>query len=102
MVITTCSATETTFEPVTSATVIPPLVLLAAFKSTWSEPIPAVTAILRFFALANRSAVKYPGWNLIEVQLYRQPRVRLSLRCGDDDFGIDEVLIKLGTFSLFV
>jgi hypothetical protein len=58
MVMTTCSATETTFEPVTSATVMPPLVLLAASRSTWSEPIPAVTASLRFLALARRSAVR--------------------------------------------
>lgn len=54
----TCSATETTFEPVTSATVTPPLVLFAALRSTWSEPIPAVMAILSFLALARRSAVR--------------------------------------------
>jgi hypothetical protein len=58
MVMTTCSATETTFEPVTSATVMPPLVLFAALRSTWSDPIPAVMAILSFFALARRSAVR--------------------------------------------
>lgn len=54
----TCSATETTLEPVTSATVMPPLVLLASLRSTWSEPIPAVTAILRFLAFFRRSAVR--------------------------------------------
>ena len=54
----TCSATETTLEPVTSATVTPPLVLLAASRSTWSEPMPAVTASLRFLALERRSAVR--------------------------------------------
>jgi hypothetical protein len=54
----TCSATETTLEPVTSATVTPPFVLLAAFKSMWSDPIPAVMASLSFLALARRSAVR--------------------------------------------
>lgn len=54
----TCSATETTLEPVTSATVTPPLVLFAALRSTWSDPIPAVTASLSLFALARRSAVR--------------------------------------------
>ena len=58
MVMTTCSATDTTLDPVTSATVMPPLVLLAASRSTWSEPMPAVTASLSFFALARRSAVR--------------------------------------------
>jgi len=30
---------------------------MAACKSTWSEPIPAVMASLSFFALAMRAAV---------------------------------------------
>ena len=41
---------------VTSATVIPRSI--AACRSTWSEPIPAVKASLRFLALAMRSAVR--------------------------------------------
>ena len=56
--MTTCSATETTLLPVTSATVTPPFVLLAALRSTWSEPMPAVMASLSFLALARRSAVR--------------------------------------------
>lgn len=52
------SATETTLDPVTSATVIPPFVLFATLRSTWSDPIPAVTASFSFLALARRSAVK--------------------------------------------
>lgn len=69
MVMTTCSATETTFEPETSATVI--LRSLAACRSTcerqtvrraeqrtWSEPTPAVTQSLRFLALAMTSLVR--------------------------------------------
>ena len=45
-------------EPVTSATVIPPLVLFAALRSMWSEPIPAAMAIFSFLALARRLAVR--------------------------------------------
>lgn len=56
--MTTCSATDTTLDPVTSATVTPPFVLFAALRSTWSEPMPAVMASFRFLALASRSAVR--------------------------------------------
>jgi hypothetical protein len=44
----TCSAMDTTFEPVTSSTSIP--FSAAAFRSMWSEPTPAVTQTLRFLA----------------------------------------------------
>jgi hypothetical protein len=44
--------------------VIPPFVVFAALRSTWSEPIPAVMASLSFLAFARRSAVRYPGWKL--------------------------------------
>ncbi len=44
---------------VTSATVTPPSI--AACRSTWSEPMPAVIASFRFGALAMRSAVRYAG-----------------------------------------
>ena len=71
--MTTCSATETTLEPETSATVI--LRSLAALRSMWleqsvtsakrqmvrcihSEPTPAVTQSLRFLALAMISLVR--------------------------------------------
>ena len=54
--MTTCSDTLMLFEYVTSATVMP--VAMAASRSTWSEPIPAVIASLSFGALAIRSAVR--------------------------------------------
>lgn len=65
--MTTCSATDTTLDPETSATVI--LCLLAALRSMWlsvsysivhthSEPTPAVTQSLRFLALSMISAVR--------------------------------------------
>ena len=54
--MTTCSETLIEFEYVTSATVMPRSI--AACRSTWSEPMPAVIAIFRFFALAMRSAVR--------------------------------------------
>ena len=44
------------FEKVTSATVMP--FSMAASMSTWSEPIPAVTASLSLGACAIRSAVR--------------------------------------------
>ena len=49
--MTTCSATETTFEPETSSTWMP--FSTAAFRSMWSEPTPAVMQIFRFFAYQN-------------------------------------------------
>ena len=49
------------FEYVTSATVMPRSI--AACRSTWSEPIPAVIASFRFGAFAIRSAVRYAGQN---------------------------------------
>ena len=56
MSITTCSETLMLFEYVTSATVIP--CSAAAWRSTWSDPIPAVIASFRFGAFAIRSAVR--------------------------------------------
>jgi hypothetical protein len=44
IIITACSETVMLFEKVTSATVMP--FSIAASMSTWSEPIPAVTASL--------------------------------------------------------
>ena len=43
-------------EYVTSATVIPRSI--AAWRSTWSEPMPAVIASFSFGAFAMRSAVR--------------------------------------------
>jgi len=77
----TCSATDTTLDPVTSATVT--LCLLAAFKSMWlvvssgahegagtySDPTPAVTASLSFLAFSKRSAVRYPGWKGVVMRI---------------------------------
>ena len=51
-----CSATDLELQNVTSTTSI--LLSIAACKSTWSEPIPAVTAIFKFLALAILSFVK--------------------------------------------
>ena len=63
--MTACSATLMLLQKVTSATVIPRAI--AASRSTWSEPIPAVRASFRFFALAIRSAVRYAGQNGWEI-----------------------------------
>ena len=54
--MTTCSDTLMLLQYVTSATVI--FRSMAACRSTWSEPMPAVIASLSFFALPIRSAVK--------------------------------------------
>jgi hypothetical protein len=67
--MTTCSATLTTLLPVTSATVTPPLVVLAASRSTWSDPMPAVIASLSLAARASRSAVRYAGWKGVVMMI---------------------------------
>ena len=54
--MTACSATLMLLLKVTSATVIPRAI--AAFRSTWSEPMPAVIESFRFGAFAIRSAVR--------------------------------------------
>ena len=56
IIITTCSETLIELQYVTSATVIPRSI--AACRSTWSEPMPAVIASFRLGALAMRSAVR--------------------------------------------
>lgn len=56
VIITTCSATLMLLQYVTSATVTP--CAMAASRSTWSEPMPAVIASFRFFAAAIRSGVR--------------------------------------------
>ena len=40
---------------------------MAASRSTWSEPMPAVIASFRFGAFAIRSAVRYAGQNGWEI-----------------------------------
>ena len=55
IIITTCSATLIELQKVTSVTVIPRSI--AACRSTWSEPMPAVIAIFSLGDLAIRSAV---------------------------------------------
>lgn len=65
VIITTCSATLMLLQYVTSATVTP--CAMAASRSTWSEPIPAVTASFRFLAAAMRSGVRYAGQNGCEM-----------------------------------
>lgn len=51
-----CQWHVTLHSPVTSATVIP--ALEAASRSTWSLPMPAVSASFSFGALAMRSGVR--------------------------------------------
>ena len=63
--MTTCSDTLMLLEYVTSATVTPRLI--AASRSTWSEPMPAVIASLSLWALSIRSAVRYAGQNGCEM-----------------------------------
>ena len=52
---------------VTSATVMPRF--MAACRSVWSEPMPAVTIIFSFGALAILSAVMYAGQNGCEMTI---------------------------------
>jgi len=59
---------------VTSVTVIPRSI--AACRSTWSEPIPAVCASFRFGAFAIRSAVRYAGQNGWEMTISASGRRR--------------------------
>ncbi len=40
---------------------------MAAWRSTWSEPMPAVIASFRLSALSIRSAVRYAGQNGCEM-----------------------------------
>ncbi|MCX2955130.1 hypothetical protein [Lentzea sp. NEAU-D7] len=54
--IRTCSATPMLLQYDTSATVTP--CSIAASRSTWSEPMPAVSASLSRGARAIRSAVR--------------------------------------------
>ena len=42
---------------------------MAACRSTWSEPMPAVIASFSFGALAMRSAVRYAGQNGCEMTM---------------------------------
>ncbi|KAI7092151.1 Formate [Hortaea werneckii] len=55
--VASCNLLVSRHEVADEATVIPPLISLATFRSTWSEPIPAVTASLRFLAFLRRSSV---------------------------------------------
>ena len=80
IIITTCSETLIEFEYVTSATVIP--LSIAACRSTWSEPMPAVIASLRFGALAIRSAVRYAGQNGCEMTISASGSSRSNSESG--------------------
>ena len=53
--MTICSETLSELQYVTSATVMP--LSIAACRSVWSEPMPAVMMSLSFFAFAMRSCV---------------------------------------------
>jgi hypothetical protein len=46
----------------------------------YSDPTPAVTASLSFFAFSKRSAVRYPGWKgvVIKISVYHVSLVRRS------------------------
>lgn len=96
----TCSATETTFDPVTSATVI--LRALAALRSMWSDPTPAVMQILRFFALAITSAVAYPGWKGVVMSTLRRRLAASGTREMRHVLGVDNVLLEIRVGALLV
>ena len=91
----TCSATETTLEPVTwssaSACGGKPYLRnrdfvlirsiqvdmatitsqreLYSYRQTHSEPTPAVTQSFNFLAFSKRSAVRYPGWKGVVIRM---------------------------------
>lgn len=78
--MTVCSATLTLLEPVTSATVTP--ACAAASKSTWSEPIPAVSASFSLDAFARRSFVRYAGQNGCEMTTSASGRYLSNSACS--------------------
>ena len=65
IIITTCSATLMLLEYVTSATVTPRSI--AAWRSVWSEPMPAVMTSFSSGARSKRSAVMYAGQKGCEI-----------------------------------
>ena len=62
-----------------SATVTP--ALAADGKSTWSDPMPAVKAILNFLARLILSGVRKAGWKGVEISCKREESstVRLAI-----------------------
>lgn len=82
--------------------------------------MPAVMAILSFFALARRSAVRYPGWKLFNWKLisgaahcpcnldlayclhFLFALARIDSRCGDDNLSVNQFLVKFGVLALLV
>jgi hypothetical protein len=52
---------------------------LIQVEGTYSDPTPAVTASLSFFAFSKRSAVRYPGWKgvVTRISVYRVSLVRV-------------------------
>ena len=90
--MTTCSATDTTLEPETSSTWIP--FSTQAFRSTWSEPTPAVIQIFKFlacgaFALAARTHMTTGHRSYLLDQLAGQVS-RVERSC-DEDFGLIQI-----------
>ena len=79
----------------TSATVIP--LSIAAWRSTWSDPIPAVTASFRFGALAIRSAVRYAGQNGCEMTISASGSSRSKAESGPS---LSDVTIELVATAL--
>ncbi len=78
--MTTCSATLMLLQYVTSATVTP--LSIAACRSTWSEPMPAVIASFRLGAFAMRSAVRYAGQNGCEMTTSASGSARSNSESG--------------------
>ncbi len=88
--MTTCSDTLTLLLKVTSATVMP--LSMAAWRSTWSEPIPAVMASFRLGALATRSSVRYAGQKGWEITISASTSSRSKVESGPS---LSEVTTKL-------
>ena len=62
--------------PTHSATVSP--WSAAAWRSMWSEPMPAVSSSFSFFAFSMRSRVMYAGWNGVVMMMVASSRFRSS------------------------
>ncbi len=55
---------------------------MAAARSTWSDPMPAVIASLRLGAFAMRSAVRYAGQKGCEITTSASGRARSNSESG--------------------
>ena len=81
IIITTCSATLIELQYVTSATVMP--FSIAAWRSVWSEPMPAVMIELQLLRLVDA----------LRGHVGRPERLR------DDDLGVGQLLLEAREFG---